>query len=80
MKVVKKLLLIAKLSVLTLLLAITFATLTPFIMIQFVLSLGTLSFGLLNNINVEFSTRLYNMEVEMIISLLTNILETKQQA
>lgn len=67
---------IFKLILLTLLIGITFITLTPFILIQIGLSFSIMTFGFLNNINMEYSTSLYNLQLKIILSLLTNILET----
>lgn len=75
--ILKKLKIIFKLVVLTMMLAISLVTLFPFVVIQMGLSVFIMSFGMLNKANIEYSSKIYNMQVNMIIAQLTNILESE---
>lgn len=70
---ISKLSLLLKLSVAFVMTIIAFITLSPFALIQILLSTFIMIFGFFNNLNIEVSTHIYNVQVNLITGLLNGI-------
>lgn len=65
--------LVAKLAAAFIMTVIAFITLSPFVMVQIVLSSLIMFLGFVNNLNMEISTHIYNIQVNLITGLLNGI-------
>jgi hypothetical protein len=65
--------LVAKLAAAFIMTVIAFITLSPFVMVQIVLSSLIMFLGFVNNLNMEISTHIYNIQVNLITGLLIGI-------
>ena len=65
--------LVAKLAAAFIMTVIAFITLSPFVMVQIVLSSLIMFLGFVNNLNMEISTHIYNIQVNLITGLLNGV-------
>lgn len=70
---INKITLVLRLATAIIMTFMAFVSLSPFVILQIVLSLLIMFLGLVNNLNMEISTHIYNIQVNLITGLLNGI-------